>query len=347
MSLPVYSSPHFGHSLNVTRVMAEVLLALLPAIIAIWWYFGWGVIINIVIATIAAVATEAAVLKLRKRPMKPLADLSAVVTAVLFAVSVPSLLPWWMTVMAMIFAILVVKQLYGGLGYNPFNPAMAAYVFLLISFPVEMSAWLPPAELNQNALTLGQTLTAIFTGNLPNSLTWDAVTMATPLDTMRTQLGQGAMISEIRNSPIWGNFGGIGREWIGNWIILGGIFMLWRKTITWHIPLSMITAVVVFSTAIWLAEPEAFPHPFFHIFSGGLLLGAFFIATDPVSAATTKKGQLIYGALIGLLVVIIRTWGNYPDAVAFAVLLMNMAAPTIDYYTQPRVYGQKEEKREP
>jgi Na+-translocating ferredoxin:NAD+ oxidoreductase subunit D len=340
MSLPVYSSPHFGHAQNVTRVMAEVLLALVPAIIAIWWYFGWGVIVNIVIATIAAIATEAAILKVRNKPLKPLSDLSAVVTAVLFAVAVPQLLPWWMTVLAMVFAILVVKQLYGGLGYNPFNPAMAAYVFLLISFPAEMSAWLPPAELNQTPLSLGQTISVIFTGNLPQSLSWDAVTMATPLDVMRTELAQGAMISEIRQSPMWGDFGIVGGEWVGNWILLG-------KTITWHIPVSMLGAVVVFATAAWLAEPEAFPNPLFHVFSGGLLLGAFFIATDPVSAATTKKGQLIYGALIGLLVIIIRTWGNYPDAVAFAVLLMNMAAPTIDYYTQPRIYGEQERKREP
>jgi len=347
MSLPVYSSPHFGHSRNVTRVMTEVLIALTPAIIALWWYFGWGVIVNIVIATTAAVATEAAVLALRGRSLKPLTDLSAVVTAVLFAVSAPQLLPWWMTVLGMIFAILVVKQLYGGLGYNPFNPAMAAYVFLLISFPAEMSAWLPPASLNETQLSLGQTISVIFTGELPLNLTWDAITMATPLDVMRTELGQGAMISEIRNSPIWGDFGGVGREWVGNWILLGGLFMLWRKTITWHIPVSMLGAVVVFATAAWLAEPEAFPNPLFHVFSGGLLLGAFFIATDPVSATTTRKGQLIYGALIGLLVIIIRTWGNYPDAVAFAVLLMNMAAPTIDYYTQPRIYGEQEKQREP
>jgi electron transport complex protein RnfD len=187
----------------------------------------------------------------------------------------------------------------------------------------------------------------IFTGELPSSLTWDAITMATPLDVMRTELGQGAMISEIRTSPIWGDFGGVGREWVGNWILLGGLFMLWRRTITWHIPFSMLGAVVVFATAAWLAEPEAFPNPLFHVFSGGLLLGAFFIATDPVSATTTRKGQLIYGALIGLLVIIIRTWGNYPDAVAFAVLLLNMAAPTIDYYTQPRIYGEQEKPREP
>jgi electron transport complex protein RnfD len=327
--------------------MAEVLIALVPAIIAIWYYFGWGVIVNIVIATTAALGAEAFVLKLRKRPMAPLKDLSAVVTAVLFAMSIPSLLPWWMTVLGMLFAIILVKQLYGGLGYNPFNPAMAAYVLLLISYPAEMSAWLPPGELNQVPLDLGQTLSVIFTGNLPETLTWDAVTMATPLDVMRTELGQGAMISEIRNSPIWGDFGGVGREMIGNFIILGGLFMLWRKVITWHIPVSMLGAVLIFSAAIWLAEPEAFPMPLFHIFSGGLLLGAFFIATDPVSATTTKRGQIIYGALIGLLVIIIRSWGNYPDAVAFAVLLMNLAAPTIDYYTQPKVYGEQDQKNEP
>lgn len=343
MKFPAYSSPHIGHERNVTHVMAEVLIALVPAVAAMVWFFGWGVIVNIAIATSAAVLAEAAVLRMRGRAVMPaIGDLSAVVTAVLFAISVPPLLPWWMTVIGMVFAIVVVKQLYGGLGFNPFNPAMAAYVFLLVSYPAEMIAWLPVSELNPTPFDLLTTASVIFTGDLPMNLGWDAVTMATPLDEMFTRLDMGEMIQEIRQSPQWGNFGGIGREWIGNWLLIGGMFLLWRRVITWHIPVAMIASLLTVSAAFWLADPDYHPFPAFHLFSGGMILGAFFIATDPVTAATTKKGQIIYGALIGLLVFVIRTWGGYPDAVAFAVLLMNMAAPTIDYYTQPKVYGHRE-----
>jgi len=147
------------------------------------------------------------------------------------------------------------------------------------------------------------------------------------------------MIEEIRQSPLWGDFGGRGWEWVGNWFLLGGLYLLWKRIITWHIPVAFIAGLLVIAGMFWALDPQTHPFPAFHLFSGGAILGAFFIATDPVTACTTKKGQLIFGAAIGALVFVIRTWGGYPDAVAFAVLLMNIAAPTIDYYTQPRVYG--------
>jgi electron transport complex protein RnfD len=310
------------------------------------WYFGWGVIINMVLASAFAVAFEAAVMRLRGRPvMHAVGDLSAVVTALLFAIAVPPTLPWWLTLIGMFFAIVIVKQLFGGLGYNPFNPAMAAYVFLLISYPLAMTNWLPPdiPELLEarDLVTLSfiDSARLIFTGSLPPGLTWDAVSSATPLDEMFTRLDQNAMIAEIRQSPLWGDFGGRGWEWIGNWFLLGGIYLLWRKVITWHIPVSLLLGVVIPAGMLWMFDPQVYPFPAFHVFAGATILGAFFIATDPVSACTTRKGQLIYGAGIGGLIVIIRHWGGYPDAVAFAVLLMNIAAPTIDYYTQPRVFG--------
>jgi electron transport complex protein RnfD len=322
--------------------MLQVILALVPGIIATTWYFGWGVLINICIASISAIGFEALVIRLRGRPVKPtLMDLSALVTALLFAIVIPPTLPWWLGVLGMAFAIIMVKQLYGGLGYNPFNPAMAAYVFLLVSYPVDMTSWLPPRELNPHPLSFLETLTFKFTGILPAGLSIDAITMATPMDVMRAKLDQNQMISEIRQSPLWGDFGGLGWEWVGNWFLLGGLWMLFRRTITWHIPLSFIAGLVITAGLFWLVDPESHPHPLFHLFSGGAILGAFFIANDPVTACTTKTGQLIYGATIGLLIFIIRTWGGYPDAVAFAVLLMNMAAPTIDYYTQPRVFGHR------
>jgi len=345
MKFPVHTSPYGQLPNHVTQLMGQVLLALTPGIAALVYYFGWGVVINICIATLTALGAEAGVLYLRKRPILPtLMDLSAIVTAVLLAISLPPLLPWWMTVLGALFAIVMVKHLYGGLGYNPFNPAMAAYVLLLVSFPLSMTRWLPPEMLNQSPLDFLQTLIVIFGGGLPDNLTWDAITSATPLDEMRTQLEMNKTISEISQSPIWGDYGARGWEWVGNWFLVGGLFLLWRKVITWHIPVTMIAGLLFTSGLFWLLDPESMPFPAFHLFSGGMILGAFFIATDPVTASTTPKGRLIYGFFIGMMVFIIRAWGGYPDAVAFAVLLMNMAAPTIDYYTQPKVFGAREDE---
>jgi Na+-translocating ferredoxin:NAD+ oxidoreductase subunit D len=340
MEFHTHSSPHTLKPNRVDRVMLQVVLALLPGTAALIFYFGWGVLLNVILAVGSALAFEALVIRLRKRPVKPvLMDLSAVVTALLFAVAIPPLMPWWLVVLGMAFAIIMVKQMYGGLGYNPFNPAMAAYVLLLISYPVAMTNWLPPGMLAEHSLSLGQVLAYKFSGMLPTGLSLDAITMATPLDEMSTKLDQDIMISEIRQSPLWGDFGGLGWEWIGNWFLMGGIWMVYKRTITWQIPLAFLAGLVGMAALFWLFDPERYPFPLFHVFSGGAILGAFFIATDPVTACTTRAGQLIYGVAIGVLVYIIRTWGGYPDAVAFAVLLMNMAAPTIDYYTRPRTYG--------
>lgn len=335
------SSPHGPHPNRVDRIMREVLIALLPGLLAMIWLFGWGVLINLLLAGAVAVAAEASVMLLRRRPVGPaIGDYSALVTAALFALSIPPTLPWWMTLLGMLFAIVLVKQLYGGLGYNPFNPAMAAYVFLLVSFPVAMTTWLAPSMLTAHSLTFMESLRLIFMGSLPTGLEWDALSAATPLDAMRGQLDQGLTIAEIRAGPLWGDFGGRGWEWVANAFLLGGVYLLWRRIITWHIPVSMLLALLIAAGIFWLIDPQTHPFPAFHLFSGAAILGAFFIATDPVSACTTRRGQIIFGAAIGVLVFVIRTWGGYPDAVAFAVLLMNIAAPTIDHYTQPRVFGQ-------
>jgi len=334
------SSPHGPLANRVDQVMIQVLVALVPGVLAMTWYFGWGLLINITLATLFALGAEAAVLRVRGRPVLPtLRDFSAVVTAVLLAISVPPTLPWWLTLIGAVFAIVLVKQLYGGLGYNPFNPAMAAYVLLLISYPVQMTNWLPPHMLAEHSLSLLDSLRLILLGHLPPGLDWDAISSATPLGEMRTQLGQNHMIEEIRQSPLWGHYGGRGWEWVGNWFLVGGLYLIGKRIITWHIPVSMLASLLLLSGMFWMFDPESFPFPAFHMFSGGTILGAFFIATDPVSACTTRAGQLIYGALIGALVFVIRSWGGYPDAVAFSVLLLNIAAPTIDYYTQPRVFG--------
>ena len=341
------SSPHTARPNSVTITMLWVILAMIPGSVAMTFYFGWGILIHMALATLGAVICEAAVLKMRGRPVLPsLSDLSAVVTALLFAVAIPPLLPWWLTLLGVAFAIVVVKHLYGGIGYNPFNPAMAGYVLLLISYPVDMTSWLPPEMLNEHPLSFLETLQVIFGGGLPAGLVWDQVTAATPLDTMRTQLDLNKMISEIRVSPVWGDFGGRGWEWVGNWFLLGGLILLYKRIISWHIPVAMLGSLLVMAMLFHFLDQEAYPFGLFHIFSGGAILGAFFIATDPVTACTTKKGQLIFGACIGVLTYVIRTWGGYPDAVAFAVLLLNMAAPTIDYYTQPRVFGYTERRND-
>ncbi|MCG6870311.1 MAG: electron transport complex subunit RsxD [Gammaproteobacteria bacterium] len=340
MKFPTETSPHVISHANVPSVMRQVAYALVPGTAAMAWYFGWGVLFNIVIAVTVALASEAAVLRLRNRPVQPaLTDCSAILTGWLLALALPPLIPWWLTALGTGFAIVVAKQLYGGLGHNPFNPAMTGYVVLIISFPAELTQWPPPGMLAEVHFGPLETLGIILTGELPNALTWDSVTQATPLDTMRTHLGLYETLEEIRQSPIWGDFGGRGWEWIGNWYLIGGLWLVFRKVVDWRIPAGVLGGLILISTFFYLADPDIHPFPAFHVFSGGVMLGAFFIATDPVSASGTPLGRLIYGAGIGVLIYVIRTWGGYPDAVAFAVLLMNAAAPMIDQYTRPRTYG--------
>ena len=241
----IVSSPYTGRVNRVDGVMLQVILALIPGALAMIWFFGWGLLIQMALATATAVAAEAMVMRLRGRPAVPaLSDLSAVVTALLLAIAIPPTLPWWLTVLGVLFAILVVKQLYGGLGYNPFNPAMAAYVFLLISYPVDMTRWLPPHMLADQTLGFMDALRAIFFGTVPGGA-WDAITAATPLGEMRTQLGLNKMIAEIRQSPLWGDFGGRGWEWVANWFLVGGLYLLWKRIITWHIPVAFLGGLLL------------------------------------------------------------------------------------------------------
>ncbi len=340
MSQAIVSSPHVPRLNRVDRVMAEVLVGLIPGVAALTWVFGWGTLINIGLAACFAVLAESLVMLLRRRsPWTALRDLSALVTAALFASAVPPSLPWWLTLIGILFAIVIVKQLYGGLGYNPFNPAMAAYVFLLVSYPVAMTSWLAPMDLVHHPLGFSESLQLILSGTLPANLDWDAISSATPLDHLRGRLDLGQTIDQIAQDPTWGIIGGHGWEWVNLGFLLGGLYLLARRVITWHIPLVMLASLALWATLFWAIDPQIHASPWFHLFSGSTMLGAFFIATDPVTACTTNRGQLVFGACIGLIVYLIRSWGGYPDAIAFAVLLMNIAAPTIDYYTQPRVFG--------
>ena len=334
-------APHFPPHSTVSRVMLQVIVALVPAIAAHTWFFGPGILVQIVLATGFAVGFEALMLKIRKKPVQLfLGDFSAVLTAVLFALCIPPLAPWWIALVGMLFAIVVAKHLYGGLGHNMFNPAMVGYVVVLISFPQAMTAWLPPSSIAPNSLDLGEALIAIFSGQLPAGLSWDAITEATPLDAIRTSVASGKIIFEARQSPVFGDFGGLGWEWIANWCALGGLWLLWRRIISWHVPVTMIGSVLLLGLVTYLADPGSNPAPLQHVFSGALLIGAFFIATDPVTGCASNRGRLIFGAGVGVITLVIRRWGGYPDGVAFAVLLMNMAAPLIDRYTRPRIFGQ-------
>jgi electron transport complex protein RnfD len=334
------AAPHIPPSTSVASVMRQVLLALLPGIAAHCWYFGPGILLQILLAAGFALGFEAAILKIRQRPvMIALRDCSAIVTAVLFALCLPPLVPWWIAAVGMFFAIIMAKHLFGGLGHNVFNPAMVGYVVALVCFPQAMTQWLPPASPGSWSLGLWDSIITIATGHLPAALQWDAISQATPLDTLRTGVNSGLTVDEIRTSPLFGDFGGLGWEWIANWYALGGLWLMWRRIISWQVPVSMIGSVLVLGTLAYLADSGSNPVPLQHVFSGALVLGAFFIATDPVSGCTSNRGRLIFGAGVGILTLVIRRWGGYPDGVAFAVLLMNMAAPLIDRYTVPRYYG--------
>lgn len=334
--------PQWQSPSSVAGMMRVVIFALLPAVGVSTWFYGPGILFNIAVASLAALLTEALALRLRRKPVAAtLGDGSALVAALLFAFALPPLCPWWVTATGMVFAIGLVKHAYGGLGYNLFNPAMAGYVLVLVSFPDLMTGW-PAADigdLDYQRPTIGATLQYGLTGQFPDALTLDAVTRATALDRVREGLGAMRTMDEIRSNPVFGDFGGAGWEWVNNFVAIGGAVLLWLGIIRWHTPAGVLGGLLGMAGLFWLMDPEIHASPGLHLFSGGAMLGAFFIATDPVSSPTTARGRLIYGAGIGVLTYIIRSWGSYADGIAFAVLLMNMAVPLIERWTRPRIYG--------
>ena len=320
--------------------MFKVLLALVPGIIAYVWVFGGGVLVTIALATAIALAAETVMLRLRKRPVKPfLLDYSAVVTAWLLALAIPPLAPWWLIVVGTFFAIVVAKQLYGGLGYNPFNPAMIGYAVLLISFPAIMTKWPAALELAQFKLSFADQLHYILSGLLPNKLNIDAVTSATPLDYLKTQLTLKHELASITQAPLFGALGGKGGEVVTGAYLLGGLYLWQQKIISWHLPMAFLGALAAIAGVFWLVNPAHFANPLFHLFSGASMLAAFFIITDPVSGPTTPKAKLYFAAGIGIITYLVRVYGGYPDGVAFAVIFMNICVPLLDAATQPRVFG--------
>jgi len=349
MALLRITSPHALGNNRTRNLMLWVLAAMLPGIAVMTWLFGWGTLINLTLASLFALAFEVVLLRLRQRPVGFfLGDGSALVTAWLLAVALPAYAPWWLVLVAVGFAMLFGKHLYGGLGQNPFNPAMLGYAVVLVSFPLEMTSW--PAwrgieqvlpEL-QSTLGLLEGLQRVFT---PGALALDGWTLATPLDVMKNN--NSLTVAELQAAqPVFGLLSGYGWEWVSLAWLLGGAVLLWKRVFSWHAPVGMLGALLLMSLLFWNGSgSNSNGSPLFHLLGGATMLGAFFIITDPVSGATSKLGRLLFGAGVGVLVYIIRVWGSYPDAVAFAVLLMNLAAPTLDYYTTPRTYGHRKAER--
>jgi len=308
------SPPHIHSQTSVNEVMQQVIFALVPGIIVCTWILGWGVLVHCLLAVSFALAFEAIMLKLRKRPLQVfLFDRSAIITGLLFALTITPFAPWWVTLSGLCFAIVIAKHLYGGLGYNIFNPAMAGYVFVLLCFPVELNYW-PIVNDNPGLI---ESLRMIFSGLPVERL--DSLSGATPLAFTKSQLSGMAMLSEFSNGPLFGTLGGKGWEWIGLAFLAGGVWLIVKGIIKWQIPLIMLFTLFLFSLIFHGYDPERYASSMFNLFTGGTLLAAFFIATDPVTASATPRGTIIYAAGIGILTYIIRTWGSYPDGIAFAV----------------------------
>jgi len=341
-------SPHIAGAASVQKVMLLVCIALLPGTVMGISQFGWPALYLFLITLGSAVIFEAVCLKIAGKPVAfHCMDLSALLTGWLLAMTLPPWAPWWIGVLGSFFAIVIGKQIFGGLGQNLFNPAMLARTILLVSFPLEMTTWLAPkpfgsAAAPDAAAGWGITWNGMF-DHFGAGL--DAVTSASMLGHVRTELTRGENVPDILLSiydPIASAVGitaGSLGETSAILFLLGGLFLLFKRVISWHIPVGIIATVALLSTVFSSIDPEHYAGPMFHLLGGGLMLGAFFIATDPVSSPVSNGGKLLFGIGIGLLLFIIRNWGGYPEGMAFAVLLMNAATPLIDYYIKPRIYG--------
>lgn len=319
-SLYVSPSPHIHGGDSISRNMYGVLIALIPAFLVSLYYFGLGALIVTLVSVVSCVLFEYLIQKFIMKKEPTITDGSAMLTGVLLAFNLPSNLPVWIIVLGALFAIGVAKMSFGGLGNNIVNPALAGRVFLLISFPAQMTTW--PLVDATSAFPLTYT---------------DAETGATVL----SLLNEGVKELPSYTSMLIGCHGGSLGEVSAIALLLGFAYMLWKKIITWHIPVVMIATVFVFTGIIHLVNPEAYASPFLHILSGGLMLGAIFMATDYVTSPMTKKGMVIYAVGIGLLTSIIRLFGSYPEGVSFAILIMNLLTPLINMYVKPKHFGEK------
>jgi electron transport complex protein RnfD len=321
--LIVSSSPHAHSGSTVRGIMLDVIIAMAPAMVAAVFFFGMDALRLIGVCVATCVLTEVACRRLMNRD-KGIGDLSAVVTGLLLAFNLPPSLPTWMAVVGCVIAIGIAKQVFGGIGYNPFNPALVGRVALLISFPVAMttwSEWIIPAPAGINA-----------------------VSTATPLGLLKTSLvaGKGMPFDfdpQTAMQFFMGNMNGCIGEVSAFALILGAVYLLWRRCISWHIPTFYIGTVAICALILKVVAPETNMPVSFHLLSGGLMLGALFMATDMVTSPITKGGMAVFGIGCGVLTIVIRKWGGYPEGVSFAILIMNSITPLINRFTRPRIFG--------
>ena len=325
--LTVSPSPHVHSGESVNKLMYGVIISLIPAIAISMFVFGINALYVMLLSVLFCVGTEFILTKYLLKQEPTIFDGSAVITGILLAFNVPSSLPWWALLMGSIVAIGIGKTAFGGLGNNPFNPALVGRVFLLISFPVPMTSWPVPVVSRFQFV--------------------DATTGATPLAIIKEGIDAGKPLSELMSeipsyfSLFLGELGGCVGEISAAGLLIGFVYMLWKKIITWHTPISMLATIVVFTGILWFINPEKYIDPLFHLLTGGILLGAFYMATDYVTSPMTKKGMLIYGAGIGFITVVIRVFGSYPEGVSFAILIMNGFVPLMNKYIKPKRFGTK------
>lgn len=338
--LTVSGSPHIHGGNSTKKIMYAVVYAMIPALLVSVYFFGLDAIKVTLISVLACLFFEWLIQKYLIKGPSTITDGSAIVTGILLAFNVPSSLPIWIIIIGALVSIGIAKMSFGGVGKNPFNPALVGRVFLLLSFPVQMTNWPKPS--------------IIFNGIA------DAVTGPTALGNLKEELGRGRFVSDIMENgtkmfvdgkeityrlpdfmdQLLGNMGGSLGEVSALALILGGLYMLFRKVITWHIPVTYIGTVIAFTGILYLINPELYVNPGFHLITGGLMLGAIFMATDMVSSPMSSKGQFIFGLGCGLLTVIIRVWGAYPEGVSFAILIMNAFVPLINSSLKPKRFGE-------
>ena len=319
-------APHIHGRDSVVKNMRNVIIALVPAYLCSIVFFGVGALVVSAVSIISCVLFEYLIQVYVLKKPNSVGDLSAVLTGLLLAMNLPSNLPWWMVVIGAFIAIGVGKMCFGGLGCNPFNPALVGRVFLLLSFPAAMTTWPLPKLLPAtytDAETGATVLSLIKEGALADAASGATVKLPTYTD------------------MLLGNMGGSMGEISAIALMLGFIFLLATRTITWHIPVSILATVAIFGGILYLADPSAYMDPLAQLLSGGMLLGAIFMATDYVTSPMTKRGQIIYGIGIGIICVVIRCFGSYPEGMSFAILIMNAVTPLINYYVKPKRFGGK------
>ncbi len=344
------SSPHIHSGASSRTMMLQVMGALLPATLVAVWLYGWLALLQVATAITACVALEWAMLRVMGRATAPAFDGSAALTGLFLALVLPAAAPWWVTLTGALAAITLGKQLYGGLGYNPFNPALAARVILLVSFPLQMTTWLIPLPVAGGVdLSIFSNAVELFFGGVAASgLPFDAVTAATPLGHVKTVLHGGGTVAQALDGLHYalldafvGREGGSLGETSALALLLGGAYLLRTRLISWHIPFSFLATVALLAAVSHALDPDHFASAAFHLLAGGLMLCAFFMATDPVTSPVAPRAQLVFGVGCGVLTWVIRNFGGYPEGAMFAVMLMNCLVPLLDRHFRPPVYGHR------